>query len=107
MMLIAVVLLLASTVALGASGAKFYKDDPIAVEPETQDASGAVYRKIDLFYDLMRNQFSQPGEPAGPRAQNINTIDEVPDSSWFTNRILARRFAARPAARGRLQANGR
>jgi hypothetical protein len=24
------------------------------------------------------------------RAQNINTIDEVPDSDWFTNRILAR-----------------
>ena len=21
------------------------------------------------------------------RAQNINTVDEVPDSSWFTNRI--------------------
>ena len=28
--------------------------------------------------------------PAGVRAQNVNTIDEVPDSSWFTNRIGAR-----------------
>ena len=24
------------------------------------------------------------------KAQNINTIDEVPDSSWFTNRIYTR-----------------
>ena len=36
------------------------------------------------------------------RAHNINTIDEVPDSSWFTNRILARPLSideavARPA----------
>ena len=26
-------------------------------------------------------------KPSGVRAKNINTIDEVPDSSWFTNRI--------------------
>ena len=63
------VLMLVSVVALGASAPKFYKDDPIAVEPETQDASGVVYRKIDLFYDLMRNQFTQPGDPATPRAR--------------------------------------
>ncbi len=25
--------------------------------------------------------------PSNTRAQNVNTIDEVPDSSWFTNRI--------------------
>ena len=29
--------------------------------------------------------------PSNTRAQNVNTIDEVPDSSWFTNRIGARR----------------
>jgi hypothetical protein len=105
-MFIAVVLALVSTVALAASGPKFYKDDPIAVEPETQDASGVVYRRINLFYDLMRNQFSQPGEPAGPRAQNINTIDEVPDSSWFTNRILARPVSIEEAVRGATSGKG-
>src|SRR5262245_26972834 len=59
---------------------KFFNDDPLTVEPETQDASGVVNRKIDLFYDLMLNQFGSPGLPIGPRAQNVNTIDEVPDS---------------------------
>jgi hypothetical protein len=33
------------------------------------------------------NTFSTPGVRHNVRAQNVNTIDEVPDSSWFTNRI--------------------
>ena len=34
------------------------------------------------------NLFAQPRYKAsGRRAQDLNTIDEVPDSSWFTNRI--------------------
>jgi hypothetical protein len=85
---------------------RFYGDDPIAVEPETQDASRVVSWKIDLFYDLLLNQFSQPGEPAGPRAQNISTIDEVPDSSWFTNRILAKQVSLAEAARGATTGSG-
>jgi hypothetical protein len=36
------------------------------------------------------------------RARNVNTIDEVPDSSWFTNRILARPLSVDQAARGPL-----
>jgi hypothetical protein len=91
---------------LADSGKKFYDDDPIGVQPETQDASGVTPWKIDLFYDLMLNQFTRPGEPAGPRAQNINTIGEVPDSSWFTNRILARPVSIEEAVRGATTGNG-
>src|SRR4051812_8531439 len=47
---------------------KFYRDDPIQVEPETQDASKAAPWSIDLFYDLMLNQFTRPGLPPGSRA---------------------------------------
>src|SRR5689334_8188490 len=72
---------------------RFYRDDPISVEPETQDASGVSPWKIDLFYDLLLNSFAHLGLPVGSRARNINTIDEVPDSSWFTNRILAKPLA--------------
>src|SRR4030095_7412262 len=93
-------LIMVSSAALGAAQRKFFDDDPIAVEPESQDASRVEAWKIDLLYDLMRNQFSRPGEPAGGRAQNINTIDEVPDSNWFTNRILARPISPEEAARG-------
>ncbi len=82
-------LLLATVAATPVAGQrKFYIDDPITREPETQDASGAVPRNISLIYDLGLNLFARPGESEIVRAQNINTIDEVPDSNWFTNRDL-------------------
>src|SRR4029079_3013220 len=34
------------------------------------------------------------------RAQNINTIDEVPDSNWFTNRIGTTRLTVEELVRG-------
>ena len=81
----------------------FREDDPLTKEPETQDASAAVEWNIDLFVDLAINLFGQPGErTTGIRAANVNTIDEVPDSSWFTNRILASPLSIEEAARGPL-----
>jgi len=66
----------------------FYKDDPIAREPESQDASGAQPSEIGDLYEMVDNLFVTSGyKPTGVRAMNINTIDEVPDSNWFTNRI--------------------
>ena len=103
---LALALLLVSGTALGQSTRKFYSDDPLTVEPETQDASNVANFKIDLFYDLLLNQFARPGEPAGPRAKNINTIDEVPDSSWFTNRILGKGVTVAEAVRGATTSNG-
>ena len=38
--------------------------------------------------------------PANIRAKNVNTIDEVPDSSWFTNRIGTRALTADEVMRG-------
>ena len=105
-MLLLLTVVFLSTKAVADQERKFYADDPIAVEPETQDASRVAPWKIDLFYDLLLNQFSHPGEPAGPRAKNVNTIDEVPDSSWFTNRILARPLSIDEAVRGPLTGKG-
>ena len=77
--------------AIPASSGTFRPDDPLRIEPETQDASDVREWTIDLFIDLTLNMFTKPGDArTGIRAQNANTIDEVPDSSWFTNRILAR-----------------
>jgi hypothetical protein len=91
-------LLVAAAAAVWASHApvagavpRFYDDDPLASEPETQDASGVQSREIDLVSDALLNLFTRPGDPAtGVRARDVNTIDEVPDSSWFTNRVYAR-----------------
>src|SRR5262245_25594730 len=76
---------------VGGSGPRFYPDDPLQREPESQDASGAKSWDIDLFWDLSSNMFGRLGDQTPDvRAQDVNTIDEVPDSSWFTNRLLAR-----------------
>jgi hypothetical protein len=80
---------------------RFFDDDPIARVPESQDASGAEEWDIDLFYDLMYNTFATPRTTkTGWRAQNLNTIEEVPDSGWFTNRILARPLSAAELLQG-------
>src|SRR5690349_19014964 len=69
---------------------RFYRDDPQQREPETQDASKAQPWEIDLFWDLALNLFGAPGDKTlDVKARNVNTIDEVADSNWFTNRILA------------------
>jgi hypothetical protein len=74
--------------AVSTQGPRFYPDDPIAREPESQDASKAQPYSTVLLYEIANNLFVTAGyKPSGTRAQNINTIDEVPDSNWFTNRI--------------------
>ena len=79
---------IAVTVALTAAGPRFYDDDPIAREPESRSAAGAKPLDIGLFFEYSYNLFvTATRRPSGTRAGNINTIDEVPDSSWFTNRI--------------------
>src|SRR5687768_22017 len=80
---------------------RFYDDDPIAREPESQDASKAQPYSIQQVYEQLYGLFVTSGdEPSGMRAQNINTIDEVPDSSWFTNRIGTTTVTADALARG-------
>jgi hypothetical protein len=69
---------------------RFYADDPIAREPESQDASKTAAYDHSQMYELVHNLFINSGhKPSGLRAKNINTIDEVPNSSWFTDRIGA------------------
>ena len=99
--LVACGLVMAAYATVRAAGPKFFKDDPLTREPETADASGVQEWDIDLFYDLSYNLFvTSRREPANVRARNINTIDEVPDSSWFTNRIGARPLTAEEILKG-------
>jgi hypothetical protein len=79
----------------------FLSDDPLVREPDTQDASKTQEWDIGLIADLTLNLFRKPGDPTpGVRALNINTIDEVPDSSWFTNRIYAKPVSIDEIVRG-------
>jgi hypothetical protein len=94
-------------VAPQGAGPRFFHDDPLTHEPDTQDASKVQPWDIDLAVDLATNLFSRPGDKAvDVRARNINTIDEVPDSSWFTNRIGAHPVAIADAVRGPVDGPG-
>ncbi|HSP06220.1 MAG TPA: hypothetical protein VLR94_03540, partial [Acidobacteriota bacterium] len=91
----------AAALYVHAAGPGFYTDDPIQREPDPENASTVQPWDIDLFYDLVENMFTQPGDKAeNVRAQDINTIDEVPDSSWFTNRIGSRPMTVEEVVNG-------
>lgn len=80
--------LLAAALAVGGHAATpvYFPDDPLSADPETRDASGVREREISDPYDFVENTFLKRGDHTNQRAVNVNTIDEVPDSSWFTNR---------------------
>jgi hypothetical protein len=66
---------------------RFYRDDPIARDPETQNAASVREAEISQLYDFAENSFFGAGDKNEIAAVNVNTIGEVPDSSWFTNRL--------------------
>lgn len=96
-----------SAVASGRAAApRFYPDDPIARDPESQDAATTRATKISDAYDLMENSFLGAGDKDARRAVNVNTIDEVPDSSWFTNRAGTRALTVAELVRGSNRGTG-
>ncbi len=67
---------------------KFYLDDPIQEDRDRLRIGPPVAVELSSTYDMLSNTFAPPElERPVPRAMNVNTLGEVPDSSWFTNRI--------------------
>ena len=90
---------LATTALTTASTPKFFDDDPLQVERDAQDASAMKAVELKLFTDLGYNIIKGRAEPEDVRAY-VNTVDEVPDSSWFTNRMGARAMTPEDVASG-------
>ena len=97
-------MLLASCLAV--SGAftaqpRFFPDDPLWTDDDTAlDASKAAAQEDSNGYDFVVHTFVGPGHRENVRAMNVNTLDEVPDSSWFTNRIGRRDIPIDELVRG-------
>ena len=70
------------------------------------DASKVRERDIPLTFDLAENLFADPGDRRRIRALDVNTVDEVPNSSWFTNRIAAAPLSIDDAVRGPVSGAG-
>jgi hypothetical protein len=71
--------------ATAAIAQKYLPDDPISNVPETESAQKAGVQSINAIYDFMYHSVKYKTPPATP-SLGINTLGEVPDSSWFTNR---------------------
>jgi len=88
-------------VAPWAQERKFYPDDPLLVDNDRLDvpAEPAEIALSDLF-DRFGHIMTDLGDATRGEAQNVNTLDEVPDSSWFTNRHGVRRMSREELVRG-------
>ena len=89
------------------SSPRFYPDDPIWVDQDKViDAGGVKEHEDRNVFDFLNHTFSRPGERRPVRAMNVNTLDEVPDSSWFTNRIGRKPMSIDELVRGPDRARG-
>lgn len=80
-----------------AAAQRFYPDDPIWREPPPEDTIDPRLVVLSGMLEYFTNQFTRPGERQPEigviPAQNVNTLGEVPDSPWFTNRHGRRRMS--------------
>jgi hypothetical protein len=98
---LAAVLSAAGGSAVWSAAPRFYPDDPLWSDDDRAfDASKVVAVEDTNGYDFVVNTFAAPGERRDLRAMNVNTIDEVPDSSWFTNRIGRNGMTVADVAKG-------
>ena len=102
----AAAILLFAVLPVAVSARKFYDDDPLWKLPEPMAVAATEERELSDFYDYFLYTFANPAEMQkdsenGPiPAQAINTLGEVPDSEWFTNRIGHRELSIAELVRG-------
>lgn len=96
--------------AVAMAGPKFYADDPIWRWPDPVPAPANIIhsRKINELYDFITNSVAPPGARNGvvpPPARAMNTLGEVPDSAWYTNRHRRGRMSLEELRRGPARGN--
>ena len=79
---------------------KFYPDDPIKEDRDDIPIPAPAELELSPTYDVLENSFVNKLERPIPKALNINTLGEVPDSSWFTNRMSARTMSIEELVKG-------
>ncbi len=100
-LLLAVVVAASSALTPRAATPRFFPDDPIQTDDDRAlDASKTKEIEGSNAYDFAENTFFPKGDRRDIRAINVNSIDEVPDSTWFTNRIGRRAMTVDEIVRG-------
>jgi hypothetical protein len=70
------------------SAQQFLPDDPLTRTPEVAAVRKMNVQDINQLYDFAHNSFRYKS-PAATDSLGVNTLGEVPDSSWFTNRDIS------------------
>ena len=78
---------------------RFYPDDPICCAAKPLHVESIKERKTDTLYDFLYNSFARE-VVSHKRAEGINTLGEVLDSEWFTNRHGRKRLSITELKRG-------
>ena len=78
---------------------KFRSDDPLWEDPDQLSIPQPTDRPLSKTIDLFQKTFSKP-KRGDTQAQNINSLGEVPNSSWFTNRMSRRTMTVEELVRG-------
>jgi hypothetical protein len=65
---------------------RFYPDDPLRHDNDMRTIPAPAEHDLSKSYEYVANTFGETARSFGP-ALNVNTLGEVPDSSWFTNRL--------------------
>ena len=86
---------------------------PIWLDYDMENIKEPKERKVSYFYSFFKAQFLEQAKQGldmprwiraaarkNKRASNINSVDEVPDSSWYTNRHHLRRMSMEALVRG-------
>ena len=87
---------------------KFLSDDPLKKDDDRLDTpeKPASIELSDMYdrFGHIANDFGK--SPIGSEANNVNTLDEVPDNTWFTNRHRVRRLSIDELTRGPNRSDG-
>ena len=84
---------------------RFYADDPVRRDDDTRDIPPVPMFDLSKSYEFVNETFGSSAQSWGT-ALNVNTLGEVPDSSWFTNRIGVRDMSLDDVVNGPNQVDG-
>jgi hypothetical protein len=83
---------------------KFFPDDPIWKEPAPVSVGKVEPQKLENLIDFYKNTVHEKGERHRPGkiipSAGVNSVGEVPDSPWYTNRHRSRRMSIAELTRG-------
>ncbi|HET7293920.1 MAG TPA: hypothetical protein VFM88_15955, partial [Vicinamibacteria bacterium] len=93
-------------VAPAALAQRFLPDDPLLADRDDLPIAKPGEVELSTAWDVIEHSFWHRPSGQAPPALNVNTLGEVPDSSWFQNRIGTRAMAVEELVRGPNQDSG-